>query len=178
MILSYDESEFFMNIYTALLYYAYSEFESIDVKEFIESGFKKRLIGRKYLFKNKYIIDEYIRDYNLANTDKLTQKELDLLAEIKNGIYKDFIVLNKDNEVYYVDYAKNIYKIAGIKEEPIELYHHYPCLVKTSILNYENKIISDGLIEVIKNKYDLKASKLIYRDFEKEFNTNTKLKIE
>jgi hypothetical protein len=178
MILSYDSSEFFMKVYNPLLYYAYSEFENIDANEFFGSGFTKRLIGRKHIFKSKNIIDEYIRDYNSVNKVNLAKRELDLLAEIKKAKYKEFIVLSKDNEVYYVDYDKNIYKIAGIKEEPLELYQYYPCLVKTAILNYENKIISDGLIEVRKIKYDLKASKLIYRDFDSEININLKIKIE
>jgi len=178
MILSYDQSESFLKVYSALMYYAYSDFEDIDVKEFIESGFEKRLIARRHIFKNRNIIDEFIQDYNQANKERLATNELDLLAEIKNGIFRDFIVLNKNNEVYYIDYDKNIYKIAGIKDEPIELYQYYPCLIRTAILNYGNRIISDGLIEVKKLKYDSKASKRIFHDFENDIEVCLRSRIE
>lgn len=163
-----EQMDFYFSIYYPVLYYSCSDIKSIDFEEFMESDLTLFRLARDHLYNNRMLIDSYIEQ--VSENTVIDSRSMALLNNMKNARYSDFIVVEKDGLVYYVDYRKKneIYRICGISQDPIELYQCFPCRAKTAVFDFEGQIVSDGILDIIQKKYPQNAAKAIIRDFEED----------
>lgn len=176
MFLNNEDSDFFFLVYFPLLYFSYSHFGELTFKDFLMEEIGLKTTARDLLFNNRIMFDEYVNEVSKKTNGPIDKRRLDLISQLKNGIYREFIIVEKLGELYCIDYKKsnNIYKVSGISHEPFELFPNFPCLAKTALFKYCNRIVFDGLVQVTKEKYPVSASKLIIRDFETDSKTMLK----
>jgi hypothetical protein len=151
----------------------------MDLETFMDGRLDTHFLARDNIFMNRHIVDDYIADIEAKLGHSIESDRALLLQAIKNARYTDFIVVNMDASVYFIDYHRNnaIYEITGLTQEPVELYTTFPCLVKTALIQYGERIVSDGLNHFNKSKYPKKAAGMIMKDFENELATNLKTKV-
>jgi hypothetical protein len=172
MKLTQEQSDFFFMMYFRILYYAYSGVSKMSVEEFFDSDSKIHIGARDLLLDNRFVVDEYINQLKDTNLP-IKENELLFLESVKKARYTDFIVVEKEDNIYFVDYKDHntIYLISGLTQDPEELFPFFPCLSKSVIFNYEGMIVSDGIHVVKPKKYPPNAAKAIIRDFNEDINS-------
>jgi hypothetical protein len=97
----------------------------------------------KKLFSHITIIDKYI------DTNKITEEDEELLISWKKYIRGTFIVLKQLKKycVLYDEENNKWYGINGITSSIEETIKELPCVVKTVLLPFKNKIIYNSFIE-------------------------------
>ena len=180
MRLSEKDSAFFFSVFYPLLYYSYSMFATASIEEFLQCDIDVFRASRDILLRQRDRIDDYIAEIGKKAIERGEPERLDLLRSIRNGRFNDFIAVEKNREVYFIDYHNRnlIYHITGLADEPRELFIEFPCRTKSHIFMFRNSILTDGLHHIVQMRYPKKAAKLILRDFELDFETNLRQTIE
>jgi hypothetical protein len=175
--LNQEQVDFYFSVYYPLLFYAFSDIKVIEIREFMETGLPVFLAARDHLYKNRDFFDEYIEE--ISKETEVDQRQMTLINNMKNARFSDFIAVEKNGLIYYIDYRKNnaIYQITGISDDGIGLYQCFPSLVRTAIFHFENYIVADGIIGGLNKKYPKNAAKAIIRDFESDFEDKITSKI-
>ncbi len=170
--LSKKETKTFYQIYFALL-------EFTNQKYLVNSKLKKiykqnginpnELIGiiEKFWQNKEEVIDEFIQ----KNTYRFGNYELSLVREMKKGRHDLFVVASFEKEyTCLLGSDGKCYMIKGLNDhlDNILSYQDLPCMVMTTIMPFNEKIIYDGVIQEFPTiDFGSSFTTSVYNDLEK-----------
>jgi hypothetical protein len=138
MILSPEQAQEFLTIYRPLLQF-------IFLKEFREEvkSLEDYIEARDILFEDTNIVNEFV-----SHKENINKNQKIILKNIQNGIKETFIYLKtlKRHSLLLSSSSNLIYCVLGITDSIEQLIPYKFSIIDTVILNFENKIICDGLI--------------------------------
>lgn len=162
----------FYKLYFALLDYTNKKYninpnvgkiykqEGLDVRELASIN--------DYLFENKNIIDEFIKD----NSYTLNEEELEIISGFKTALKKDmFVVVG-----YERNYTKilspeegKIYMVKGVRDNLDKVLKNFelPIIIKTTLLMFKGNIIYNSFLSNYNIGFGNDIKRSIINDYEK-----------
>ncbi|MFA5455948.1 MAG: SEC-C domain-containing protein [Sulfurimonas sp.] len=162
--LSLEEVKNYYNCYNKLLTFAYAKYAKINKrpkKDYIfnimENGtyfcdldlMRSGEISdiRDYFATHPKIIDEYLG----KEQNSLNPLELKTIKNFKNMLYDQFIIMERINNSEVLAWNvqnKKIYLVYGLYDPIAEVVQELPCIASLILLEYEERIVFDGLMGV------------------------------
>lgn len=133
-----EQAKEFLNTYKNILNYIFLQFNNNKIESLEEYQ-----EARDTLFDNPMIIDDYISS-NLG----IINKEIQILHNIKNGIKDTFVYLKtlKRHSIFLRISTNEIFCVLGISDSIEDITPKKYSVIDTAIINFNGKIICDGLI--------------------------------
>lgn len=149
MTLTEIEYKTFLRSHLELLFYVgqHSNIISNRIKfdEFVNLDLSIKLKCRDFLLDNKKLLDAYITE----KFDRLTTEQISILTGFKKTITSDFVIFKcLTNNAIFIDTKDNrFYAVKALGDSFDKFFDHFPVLVKTTLLPYNDQIIYDGFIK-------------------------------
>lgn len=145
--LNEKDCKLFFKVYLGLLEYTNKKMHITNIKKIYKKEnlpVEKLIKIRNSLYNNLNIIDSFIKD----NPFNFNNDELSIVKQFKNGIIRDFIIIeHRPNSTIVADDHNNFYKIKGLTSNIDEVISA-PAIANMLLLPFKNIIIYDGLINV------------------------------
>jgi len=138
MVLPPEQAQEFLTLYKSLLQFIFFKEFGEEVK-----SLDNYIEARDILFEDTNIVNEFI-----SREEKLNKHHKIILKNIQNGIKETFIYLKtlKKHSLLLSSSSNLIYCVLGITDSIEQLIPNKFSIVNTTILNFGNQIICDGLI--------------------------------
>ena len=149
MTLTEIEYKTFLRSHLELLFYVgqHSNIISNRIKfdGFVNLDLSIKLKCRDFLLDNKKLLDAYITE----KFDRLTTEQISILTGFKKTITSDFVIFKcLTNNAIFIDTKDNrFYAVKALGDSFDKFFDHFPVLVKTTLLPYNDQIIYDGFIK-------------------------------
>lgn len=162
--LSTEEVKSYYNCYNKLLTFAYAKYAKANKRPKKESIFHIAENGtyfcdldlmesgeisniRDYFATHPKIVDEYIT----KEQNSLSELELNTMKNFKNILYDQFVIMERINNSEVLAWNvqnKKIYLVYGLYDPIAEVVQELPCIASLILLEYEERIVFDGLMGV------------------------------
>ena len=149
MTLTEIEYKTFLRSHLELLFYVGQQSNIISNRikfdEFVNLDLSIKLKCRDFLLDNKKLLDAYITE----KFDRLTTEQISILTGFKKTITSDFVIFKcLTNNAIFIDTKDNrFYAVKALGDSFDKFFDHFPVLVKTTLLPYNDQIIYDGFIK-------------------------------
>lgn len=168
--LSKKESLLFYKIYFALLdftnqklkikpgyrIYGKDKINPYDISEIVEK-----------FWKNK---DNIVIEFCLVNPFKFNSDEIKTTQDFRKGIRGMFTIVEYQEEYTAVMNEEKVYMIKGLNcniDEVIS-YDDLPCIIITSIIQFKDKLVYDGLFNTYNISFGMGFKKTVAREYEEK----------
>ncbi len=166
------ESKLFYKLYFALLEFTNQKYKiNPNYKIYKQHGINPQEITDiiDMFWKNKDLI---ILEFCIVNPYKFTKEEIKLLDGFKKGIHDSFVLVQYERDYTLLMKNGKIYMVKGLNDniDNIITYDKLPCFVETSLIEFNENIVYDGIISSFPIKFGMNFIKTV----EKEYNESMK----
>lgn len=166
------ESKLFYKLYFALLEFTNQKYKiNPNYKIYKQHGINPQEITNiiDMFWKNKDLI---ILEFCIVNPYKFTKEEIKLLDGFKKGIHDSFVLVQYERDYTLLMKNGKIYMVKGLNDniDNIITYDKLPCFVETSLIEFNENIVYDGIISSFPVKFGMNFIKTV----EKEYNESMK----
>jgi hypothetical protein len=149
MTLTDIEYRAFLKTHLDLLFYIGKQSNTIanniSFDKFVNLDLSVKLKCRDFLLDNKKLLDDYIS----TNFNHLTTEQISILMGFKKTITSDFVIFKcLTNNAVFIDTKDNkFYAVKALGDSFDKFFDHFPVLVKTTLLPFNDQIVYDGFIK-------------------------------
>lgn len=161
------ESKLFYKLYFALLEFTNQKYKiNPNYKIYKQHGIKPQEITDiiDMFWKNKDLI---ILEFCIVNPYKFTKEEIKLLDRFKKGIHDCFVLVQYERDYTLLMKNGKIYMVKGLNDniDNIITYDKLPCFVETSLIEFNENIVYDGIISSFPIKFGMNFIKTVEKEY-------------